>query len=210
MLRSKAFTKITKKGAIVKVVKEHYLRDDIPCGLRGCQLGCNDSVKTVPEDDRPGPLVLLLDPLDEDCKTLNFNGNYILIPDTNIFLHHMDVIETKSFSNVVVLQTVLEEVRNRSPSIYQRVRSLVNRPEKRFFVFSNEHHRDCFAGNNSNENSSTTESDNDRNDRAIRLATAWYQKHLNSVFTPRIKKKVSLLFWLQMTMEIEKRPCLKV
>lgn len=183
MLRSKAFTKITKKGAIVKVVKEHYLRDDIPCGLRGCQFGCNDSIKTVPEDDRPGQLVLLLDPLDEDCKTLNFEGNYILIPDTNIFLHHMDVIETKSFCNIVVLQTVLEEVRNRSPSIYQRVRSLVNRPEKRFFVFSNEHHRECFAGSNTVDNTAGgTESDNDRNDRAIRLATAWYQKHLNVVY----------------------------
>ena len=155
MLRSKAFTKITKKGAIVKVVKEHYLRDDIPCGLKGCQLGCNDSIKITPEDDRPGQLVLLLDPLDEDCHLLNFDTAYILIPDTNIFLHHMDVIETRAFCNMVVLQTVLEEVRNRSPSIYQRIRALVNRPEKRFFVFSNEHHRECFAGNKSDESSSS-------------------------------------------------------
>lgn len=181
MLRSKAFTKITKKGAVVKVVKEHYLRDDIPCGLKGCSLGCNDSIKITSEDDRPGQLVLLLDPFDEDCQLLNLGNNYLLIPDTNIFLHHMDVIETKSFCNIVVLQTVLEEVRNRSPSIYQRVRALVNRPEKRFFVFSNEHHRDCFAGNKS-DNNAAVESDNDRNDRAIRLATTWYQKHLSEVY----------------------------
>ena len=186
MLRSKAFTKITKKGAVVKVVKEHYLRDDIPCGIFGCSLGCNDSIKTRPEDDRPGQqLVLLLDPFDEDCRILNFVHKYILIPDTNIFLHHMDAIESKVFSNVVVLQTVLEEVRNRSLSIYQRIRAQVNRPEKRFFVFSNEHHRDCFAGNKSEDSASSElalESDNDRNDRAIRLATAWYQKHLNSIY----------------------------
>jgi exosome complex exonuclease DIS3/RRP44 len=186
MLRSKAFTKITKKGAVVKVVKEHYLRDDIPCGLKGCPLGCNDSIKITSEDDRPGQLVLLLDPFDEDCQLLNLENNYILIPDTNIFLHHMDVIETKSFSNIVVLQTVLEEVRNRSPSIYQRVRALVNRPEKRFFVFSNEHHRDCFAGNKTDDKTATAvESDNDRNDRAIRLATAWYQKHLATIYENR-------------------------
>jgi exosome complex exonuclease DIS3/RRP44 len=183
MLRSKAFTKITKKGAVVKVVKEHYLRDDIPCGIKGCQLGCNDSIKTVPEDDRPGQqLVLLMDPMDEDCKILSLPNKYIIIPDTNIFLHHMDVMENKVFSNVVVLQTVLEEVRNRSPSIYQRIRAQVNRPEKRFFVFSNEHHRDCFAGAKSTSVASEAESDNDRNDRAIRLATAWYQKHLKDIF----------------------------
>lgn len=185
MLRSKAFTKITKKGAIVKVVKEHYLRDDIPCGLKGCQFGCNDSIKTTPEDDRPGQLVLLLDPLDEDFHLLSVEEKYIIIPDTNIFLHYMDVIETKVFCNIVVLQTVLEEVRNRSPSIYQRIRTLVNRPDKRFFVFSNEHHRDCFAGSKTEDSSasvSVVESDNDRNDRAIRLATSWYQKHLNSVY----------------------------
>ena len=183
MLRSKAFTKITKKGAIVKVVKEHYLRDDIPCGLKGCSQGCNDSIKITPEDDRPGQLVLLLDPLEEDFHLLSVEAKYILIPDTNIFLHHMDVIETKSFCNVVILQTVLEEVRNRSPSIYQRIRAQINRPEKRFFVFSNEHHRDCFAGNKSESSSETpVESDNDRNDRAIRLATSWYQKHLDLIF----------------------------
>lgn len=193
MLRSKAFTKITKKGAIVKVVKEHYLRDDIPCGLKGCAMGCNDSIKITSEDDRPGQLVLLLDPLDEDCHLLNLDSKYILIPDTNIFLHHMDVMESKSFCNIVVLQTVLEEVRNRSPSIYQRVRALVNRPEKRFFVFSNEHHRECFAGDKSVQTAAESESDNDRNDRAIRLATAWYQKHLNSVYSESDGVKAILL-----------------
>lgn len=180
MLRSKAFTKITKKGAVVKVVKEHYLRDDIPCGLEGCPMGCNDAIKTSPDQtDRPGPLVLLLNPFDEDCR-LELSGlptrHYLLIPDTNIFLHHLDVLESKAFANVVVLQTVLDEVRNRSPITHQRIRALISRPEKRFFVFSNEHHRECFAGE-ANE-----ESSNDRNDRAIRLATTWYAKHLAQAY----------------------------
>ena len=32
MLRAKTFNKVTKKGTVLKVVKEHYLRDDIVCG----------------------------------------------------------------------------------------------------------------------------------------------------------------------------------
>ena len=36
MLKQKTFIKKTKKGAILKVVREHYLRDDIYCGLPSC------------------------------------------------------------------------------------------------------------------------------------------------------------------------------
>lgn len=37
MLRQKTFVKKTKKGSILKVVREHYLRDDIYCGLPACK-----------------------------------------------------------------------------------------------------------------------------------------------------------------------------
>jgi len=32
MHRAKVFTRVTKKGTVMKVVKEHYLRDDVVCG----------------------------------------------------------------------------------------------------------------------------------------------------------------------------------
>jgi exosome complex exonuclease DIS3/RRP44 len=35
MLRAKKFAKKTRKGAIVTENQEHYLRDDIACGLQG-------------------------------------------------------------------------------------------------------------------------------------------------------------------------------
>ena len=38
MLRSKSFVKRTRKGNVVKVVKEHYLRDDIPCSSQACTI----------------------------------------------------------------------------------------------------------------------------------------------------------------------------
>ena len=41
--------------------------------------------------------------------------------------------------NVVVLSTVLDEVRHRSRPIYARLRALVDRPDKRSVVFVNEH-----------------------------------------------------------------------
>ncbi len=97
-------------------------------------------------------------------------------------------METEGFQDVVVLQTVLDEVRNRSPAIYQRVRALLNRPDKRFHVFSNEHHRETYAGD-----PQPGESSNDRNDRAIRNAAAWYLKHLTEQKDPFDKVAVVLL-----------------
>ena len=35
MLANKTFVKKTKRGAVVKIVREHYLRDDVWCGVSG-------------------------------------------------------------------------------------------------------------------------------------------------------------------------------
>ena len=42
MLSHKTFLKKTRRGKVIKVVREHYLRDDIGCGVRGCQ-DCYDN-----------------------------------------------------------------------------------------------------------------------------------------------------------------------
>ena len=38
MLAQKTFIKKTRRGNIIKVVREHYLRDDIWCGSPLCQV----------------------------------------------------------------------------------------------------------------------------------------------------------------------------
>jgi exosome complex exonuclease DIS3/RRP44 len=75
---------------------------------------------------------------------------------------------------VIVLQTTLEELRHRSLAIYNRVRALISEPDKKFYVFSNEHHRQTFVRKDRKE------SPNDRNDRAIRTAVKWYEGHAPS------------------------------
>ena len=34
MLKSKTFVKKTRKGGVTKIVREHYLRDDVWCGVK--------------------------------------------------------------------------------------------------------------------------------------------------------------------------------
>ncbi|KAJ3360118.1 exosome catalytic subunit dis3 [Kappamyces sp. JEL0680] len=140
------FLRKTKRGGIIKVIREHYLRDDIYCGFSSCAL-CQE-------------------------KSFLSSNEAAIIPDTNILYHQVDVMEHSAVENVIILQTVLQELKHRSISIYARIRSLIADPKKKFFVFCNEHHRETFVKKD------LAESPNDRNDRAIRRAVEWYASHI--------------------------------
>ena len=74
MLKSKVFVKKTRRGKVVKIVREHYLRDDIWCGSKACtQCKNNDAVLS----DLPGSVSTL-------C-----NFNHYIILDTNAVLHQV-------------------------------------------------------------------------------------------------------------------------
>lgn len=154
MLQNKAFMKKTRRGQVVKVVREHYLRDDISCGALFCSVCDTQSA----------------------CLTQSVAN--ILVLDTNVTLHHIDLLENTAINDVVILSVVLEEVKNRNVSVYNRVRALCSNPLRRFFVFANEHHKETYI------KAMAGESPNDRNDRAIRVASLWYQNHLTG--GPRI------------------------
>ena len=94
----------------------------------------------------------------------------LIFPDTNILFHQIDLMEHDSIKNVIILQTVLQELKHKSTSIYSRIRNMIEK--KNIIVFCNEHHRETYVRKN------MLESPNDRNDRAIRRAVEWYGAHL--------------------------------
>lgn len=114
------------------------------------------------------------------------NGIY-LVPDTNVLLNGMDLFEHNSaFYDVIILQVVLEEVRNRSLPLYNRLVGLTKSDDKRFYVFFNEFRLETFVNRLENE------SVNDRNDRAIRRAVKWYNSHLAKCKAPATPTVVML------------------
>ena len=145
--------KKTKAGRVMKVVREHYLRDDIYVG----------SELAAPEFRGPDPSAWILA---KDASA------YVVV-DTNVALHQMDLLAHASVTDVVVTSVVLEECKARSRSSYERLRELCKDPAKRFFVFANEHHRDTYVKQEPGE------SPNDRNDRAIRAVCAFYARVLS-------------------------------
>uniref|UniRef100_A0A8C9G3F9 Protein DIS3 homolog n=1 Tax=Pavo cristatus TaxID=9049 RepID=A0A8C9G3F9_PAVCR len=164
MLTSRTFLKRTRAGAVVKVVREHYLRDDIPCGADACPLCPVRPGQPLGLEARPSGAASSLCP-----------GPHYLLPDTNLLLHQIDILEDPVIKNVIVLQTVLQEVRNRSAPVYKRIRDVIGNPEKHFYSFTNEHHRETYIEQEQGEGS------NDRNDRAIRVAVKWYSEHLKKI-----------------------------
>ncbi|NXK60227.1 RRP44 exonuclease, partial [Sylvietta virens] len=181
MLTSRTFVKRTRAGAVVKVVREHYLRDDIACGAAACRLcppaapapGAANGSAAGLEAQPSGPASSL-------CP-----GPHFLLPDTNLLLHQIDILEDPVIKNVIVLQTVLQEVRHRSAPVYKRIRDVIQNPEKHFYSFTNEHHRETYIEQNRGETS------NDRNDRAIRVAVKWYNEHLKKI---EDEEKIQVIF----------------
>eukprot|EP01130_Rhizamoeba_saxonica_P003870 TRINITY_DN1605_c0_g1_i1.p1 TRINITY_DN1605_c0_g1~~TRINITY_DN1605_c0_g1_i1.p1 ORF type:complete len:947 (+),score=208.29 TRINITY_DN1605_c0_g1_i1:29-2869(+) len=147
MLRRTGY-KITKRGKIIKQNTEHYLRDDIWCGSQLCE-ECNH-----------------VDPI------LDSEVPYYLIPDLDVVLHQMDFLKHYQTRNVIILQTILNMLRDENGFEYHRLRDLIKDQDKKFYVFSNEHHRASHVTRNPNETV------RDRNMRSIRSATKWYSQHL--------------------------------
>ena len=164
-ISSKTFVRSTRNGRVQKIVRELYLRQDIPCSSTLCP-SC-----TAPVDSNgdSSPFILSEYP----TKTDKYPNGHYLIPDTNALLNAMDLFEqTTAFYDVIILQTVLEELRNRSLPLYNRLLGLIKSDEKRFYVFFNEFRLETYVTR------AHGETINDRNDRAVRGATKWYADHL--------------------------------
>ncbi|PNS21076.1 Exosome complex exonuclease dis3 [Sphaceloma murrayae] len=173
-LSGKVYVRSTKSGKVQKVVRELYLRHDIPCSSRLCA-AC---LSIAPTDfhKRTAPFVLSETP----AGTKSYTSGHYLVPDTNAFLTGMDLIESETaFKDIIILQTVLEEVKNRSLPLYHRLISLTKNEDKRFYVFFNEFRSETYVVRNAGETI------NDRNDRAVRVATAWYKSHIKSAAAAR-------------------------
>ncbi|CAF0750699.1 unnamed protein product [Rotaria sordida] len=156
--RLNSFLRKTRRGHVLKITHELYLRTDITCGSNACQQ-CIIGQTT------------LLDKHMKNGNNLISTGHYLLV-DTNIVLQQVDVLEDPLLTNVIVPQIVLDEVRHKSLAIYKRIRSIIAIPERKFFVFINEFNKNTFVLRKPGE------SPNDRNDRAIRKIAQFYNEHL--------------------------------
>lgn len=191
----------TKRGKIIRTVKERYLRDDLSCSVPHCAL-CVSETDTTAASHVMGTTKSIL-------SATPHNGVYVL-PSMEVVLHQMDVLEFSTrkkqslavevFADIIILETVWEFVKRHDLGVYNRLRALIMNPDRRFVVFANEHHRVSYVqkkrnlptdpsssspvegGETSGEETTATmnqlETDEERNRRAVAVAWKWYANHL--------------------------------
>ncbi|KAI9457768.1 RNB-domain-containing protein [Lactarius psammicola] len=186
-LTQRKFFKKTARGKVVKIIRERYLRDDVSCGIEKCR-ECISS-----------PLLHL--PFGGAVDHKQFPQGHFVLPDTNVFLAQMDVIESSHFKTpIILLQTVLEEVRHRSLPLFNRLKALMKMDEKRTWIFYNEFRSETTVVRE------VGETPNDRNDRAIRIGTAWYNSHISLTRPPiRGQPKPTLPTIVLLTEDVDNR-----
>ena len=151
----KSFFKKTRKGSVLKLVRERYLRSDLECGYIRFSSVSSEYLRSQ--------------------VSMSPHG-HLLVIDTNIALHQIDVLEydCPATSLVVVLQTVLQELRKLNLSVYRRLMGLLENEKKMYIYYPNELSSDSLVVRKADE------SINDANDRAIRDTCAYFQRSLSN------------------------------
>lgn len=98
------------------------------CGSGSCKL-CPHKDDEIILDSKPESICAL------------FDYNHYIILDTNVVLHQIDVLEDEALKNVIILQTVLDEVKHQNTAIYQRLLEIIGNKRRKFYSFVNEHHK---------------------------------------------------------------------
>lgn len=71
----------------------------------------------------------------------NYPFPHYLVLDTNVVLDQIDVFEEDILSNIIILHTVLNEVKHRSSAVYKKMRNIISDQSRNVYTFVNEHHK---------------------------------------------------------------------
>ena len=108
----------TRRGAVLKVVEESYLRSDLGCGAwKGNTLTVKDMAVLAGAGAGTGAGAGAKGKgkgaaAAADASAAGSAGRWLL-PDTNVVLHQMDLLEYRgcaALDNLIITETVLDEV----------------------------------------------------------------------------------------------------
>ncbi|XP_049849397.1 uncharacterized protein LOC126318621 [Schistocerca gregaria] len=162
---NRIFLRFTRNNKVRRVVSEVYLRNDIFCGSSICKHCYNDSnFSLVANDQRAWSQNLTAGARKGEVP------NYFII-DVDVVLNQMELLQRSEIKDVIILQTVLEGVREASHQYYQLLRDICGDGERHFYIFSNEFHEETHVERNPGETRRAF------NARTMRVAAAWYRDH---------------------------------
>ncbi|KAJ3593004.1 hypothetical protein NHX12_005342 [Muraenolepis orangiensis] len=149
----KIFHLKSSRGRKLRVVREHYLRDHVPCYSSHCQANC-----------------------DNDGKLLSEDLTHYVFPDVGVVVDYQEVLEFRELRGVVFTQTACHAVQHsKGRRQYNRLRNLLKDPRHDCILFANEFQQYAYCSREKGESQDKWHS------RCVYSAAVWYHDHLAGV-----------------------------
>ncbi|KAM9765078.1 DIS3-like exonuclease 1 [Menidia menidia] len=137
------------RGRRVRVVREHYLREGVPCFSSLCQAGCANDGKLLPAD-----------------------LTHYLVPDAQVVLSFLEILELRELRGLVFTQTAAQALQSKGRRYYSRLRSLLRDRRHDCVLFANEFQAYSYCPREKGETQESWQT------RCVYSAAVWYFNHL--------------------------------
>uniref|UniRef100_A0A8C7K3L0 DIS3-like exonuclease 1 n=1 Tax=Oncorhynchus kisutch TaxID=8019 RepID=A0A8C7K3L0_ONCKI len=139
----------SSRGRKVRVVREHYLREHVPCYSSLCQAQCANG------------------------KVLSGEVTHYVMPDAGVARDFMEILEFREIQGIVFTQTACQAVQHsRGRRQYNRLRSLLKDPRHHCILFANEFQEYSYCPREKGEPQDKWQT------RCVYHAAVWYHDHL--------------------------------
>lgn len=132
------------------MVREHYLRQRVPCYSSLCLAGCDNEGKVLPGD-----------------------LTHYVVPDVGVVLDYLEILEFRELQGIIFTQTVCQAVQhNKGRRQYNRLRNLLKDPRHDCVLFANEFQEYSYCPREKGESQQKWQT------RCVYSAAVWYHNHL--------------------------------
>ncbi|KAI9482525.1 hypothetical protein BDB00DRAFT_857485 [Zychaea mexicana] len=159
----RSFFRKTRSNAIVKLVREQYIRGDIPCMSEHCP--------ATPPCQRTLDNNSTNDPKHEGF--LSADADHYLIPDMSIVMRYLEILEQEEITGIILSQTIITSLQQHDKTrMYRKLRQIINDTRRNSVVFYNEVFADTRVPRLAGETAA------ERDWRALCKMADWYSTHL--------------------------------
>ena len=143
------------RGKVMGVVREHYLRTDLPCQSQICFENCSQ-----------------MSMLMKSAAKLPKNVTHYLLPLEDIVKSMFDVLDFPELTGMIFLQSVVNSVQLQSLRHYRKVAALIKDKDKSSIFFPNEFCKQTYVKRENGESLA------DWRTQMGYAAAEWYYRHL--------------------------------
>ncbi|XP_074514253.1 DIS3-like exonuclease 1 [Sebastes fasciatus] len=146
------------RGRKVRVVREHYLREKVPCYSELCQADCDNNNNNNNN---------------QDGKVLPGDLTHYVVPDVGVVADYLEILEFRELQGVIFTQTSCQAVQHsKGRRHYNRLRNLLKDPRHDCVLFANEFQEYSYCPREKGESQEKWQT------RCVYSAAVWYYNHL--------------------------------